>query len=63
MVIPDMVGHQCILFPYILSTGDVQQISVHGLVVTCGYTTMLVAARLQSYVVLLYVHVALLQIV
>ncbi len=29
MVIPDMVGHQCILIPYTLSTGDIQEISVH----------------------------------
>ncbi len=63
MVIPDMVDRRCIRFPYTLSTSDVKQISVYGLVVTPDVTTMPVAAMLLHNVVLLYVHVAFLQMV
>ncbi len=45
MVIPDMIGRRCNLFPYTLSTGGVQQISVHGLVMTCSFTTIPVVPR------------------
>ncbi len=58
VVIPDRVGRRCILFPSTLSTGDIQQISVRGLVLTRGFATMPVAARLLHCVVVLYVHVA-----
>ena len=63
VVIPDMIGRRCILFPYTLSTGDVQQISVHGRVVTCSFTTIPVPARLLLNIVVRYVHVAFLQMV
>ncbi len=41
-----MVGRRCVLFPYTLSTCNVQQIIVHRAVVTRGFTAMPVAARL-----------------
>ncbi len=63
MVIPDMVSRRCILFPYTLSTGDIRQISVRGLVLTRSFMTMPVAAMLLHHVFLLYVHVAFLQMV
>ncbi len=51
MVFLDMIGRRCILFPYTPYTGDVQQISVHGPVVACSFTTVPVAARLLLSVV------------
>ncbi len=63
MVIPDMIGRRCILFPYTLSTCDMQRISVHGLVLTCSFMTIPVTARLLFNVVVRYVHLAFLQIV
>ncbi len=46
MVILDMVGRRGILFPYTLSTGDIQDISVHAHVLTRGLVTMPVGAKL-----------------
>ncbi len=63
VVIPDMIGHRCILFPYTLSTDDVQSISVHGRVVTCSFTAIPVPARLLLNIVVRYIHVAFLQMV
>ncbi len=63
MVILDLIGLQFILFPYTLSMGDVQQISVHGLVLTGSFTTIPVAARLLLIAVVHYEHVAFLQMV
>ncbi len=54
VVIPDLIGRRFILFPYTLSTGDVQQISVHGRVVTCNFTTIPVPARLLLNIVVRY---------
>ena len=61
VVIPDLIGRRCILFPYTLSTGDVQQISVHGLVVICSFTIIPVPERLLFNIVVRCVHVAFLQ--
>ena len=51
VVILDLIGRRFILFPYTLSTGDAQQISVHGHVLTRGFTTNPVAAKLLLTVV------------
>ncbi len=63
MVILDLIGLRFILFPCTLCTGDVQQISVHGLVLMGSFTTIPVAARLLLIVVVHYEHVAFLQMV
>ncbi len=64
--IPDIAGRWCILvfFFYIhtLSTGDVQKIRVDGLLLTHGYSTMPVAAKLLHNTVVIYVHVTFLPI-
>ncbi len=45
-----------------LATGDIQQISVHGRVLTHAFTRIPVTARLLHNVVLFYVHVAFLYV-
>ncbi len=63
VVILDLIGLRFILFPYTLSTGDVQQIGVHGFVLTGSFMTIPVAARLLRIVVVHYEHVTFLQMV
>ncbi len=63
VAIPDLICRRYILFPYILSTENVQQISVHGLVGTMYPYDNSVAARLLLNIVVRYIHVAFLQMV